>query len=161
MIKNYLIVSLLCSFFGFSQFNPTAPWMQNMNTPKTGQSTIDEQVEAFNKYWSTRDKNARGSGYKPFMRWEYHWRNYANEQGYIMSSEDFWEAWRQKKQVIANRRSARRVLPASNWQPVSVYPYKHGVMVIWSRASKYCSCRSNELKYYLFRCSSWRDLEIN
>jgi len=130
MIKNYLIVSLLCSFFGFSQFNPSAPWMQNVNTPKTGQSTIDEQVEAFNKYWSTRDKNARGSGYKPFMRWEYHWRNYANEQGYIMSSEDFWEAWRQKKQVIANRGSASRALPPSNWQPLG--PFTHTNTGSWS-----------------------------
>ena len=130
MIKNYLIVSLLCSFFGFSQFNPSAPWMQNVNTAKQGQATIDEQVEAFNQYWSTRDKNARGSGYKPFMRWEYHWRNYTNEQGYIMSSEDFWEAWRQKKQVIANRSSARRVLPASNWQPVG--PFTHTNTGSWS-----------------------------
>ena len=56
MIKNYLIVSLLCSFFGFSQFNPSAPWMQNVTTAKLGQATIDEQVEAFNQYWSTRDK---------------------------------------------------------------------------------------------------------
>ncbi len=130
MIKNYLIVSLLCSFFGFSQFNPSAPWMQNVNTAKQGQLTVDEQVEAFNQYWSTRDKNARGSGYKPFMRWEYHWRNYTNEQGYIMSSEDFWEAWRQKKQVIANRSSARRVLPASNWQPVG--PFTHTNTGSWS-----------------------------
>jgi hypothetical protein len=130
MIKNYLIVSLLCSFFGFSQFNPSAPWMQNVYTAKQGQATIDEQVEAFNQYWSTRDKNARGSGYKPFMRWEYHWRNYTNEQGYIISSEDFWEAWRQKKQVIANRSSARRVLPASNWQPVG--PFTHTNTGSWS-----------------------------
>lgn len=101
-----------------------------MNTAKQGQATIDEQVEAFNQYWSTRDKNAKGSGYKPFMRWEYHWRNYTNEQGYIMSSEDFWEAWRQKKQVIANRSSARRVLPASNWQPVG--PFTHTNTGSWS-----------------------------
>ncbi len=130
MIKNYLIVSLLCSFFGFSQFNPSAPWMQNVNTAKQGQATIDEQVEAFNQYWSTRDKNARGSGYKPFMRWEYHWRNYTNEQGYIMSSDEFWEAWRQKKQVIANRSSASRVLPASNWQPIG--PFTHTNTGSWS-----------------------------
>jgi len=96
MIKKYLIISLLCTFLGFSQFNPSAPWMQNVNTAKPGRATIDEQVEAFNHYWSTRDKNVRGSGHKPFMRWEYHWRNYADNQGYIMSSDDFWEVWRQK-----------------------------------------------------------------
>ena len=97
MIKNYLIVSLLCSFLGFSQFNSNAPWMTNINTANRGEATINEMVNAFNIYWSTRDKNVRGSGHKPFMRWEYHWRNYTNEQGYIMPAEQLWEAWRQKK----------------------------------------------------------------
>ena len=69
MIKNYLIVSLLCSFLGFSQYNSSAPWMADINTTKKGEATIDEIVEAFNTYWSTRDKNVKGSGYKPFMRW--------------------------------------------------------------------------------------------
>ena len=96
MIKNYLMVSLLCSFLGFSQFNSSAPWMPNpLSSPR--EKTIDELVTYFNQYWSTRDKNTRGSGYKPFMRWEYHWRNYTNPQGYINSSSDFWAAWREKK----------------------------------------------------------------
>jgi photosystem II stability/assembly factor-like uncharacterized protein len=128
MIKNYLIVSLFCSFFGFSQFNPSAPWMQNVTTAKPGQATIDEQVEAFNHYWSTRDKNVRGSGHKPFMRWEYHWRNYADNQGYIMSSEDFWNVWRQKNQSRLNRNNFS--LPVSNWQPIG--PFTHTNTGSWS-----------------------------
>ncbi|HBD26351.1 T9SS type A sorting domain-containing protein [Flavobacterium sp.] len=130
MIKNYLIVSLLCSFLGFSQFNSSAPWMTNINTAKNGEATINEMVNAFNSYWSTRDKNARGSGYKPFMRWEYHWRNYTNEQGYVMPAEHLWEAWRQKKQAIANRSTASRALPPSNWQPVG--PFTHTNTGSWS-----------------------------
>lgn len=127
MIKNYLIVSLLCSFFGFSQFNPSAPWMSNSSTSRN-EATIDELVTSFNQYWSTRDKNARGSGYKPFMRWEYHWRNYANEQGYIMTSEDFWNVWRQKNQSRANRNNSS--LPVSNWQPKG--PFTHTNTGSWS-----------------------------
>jgi len=124
-----LMVSLLCSFLGFSQFNSSAPWMPNsLSSPR--EKTIDELVTHFNQYWSTRDKNIRGSGHKPFMRWEYHWRNYADNQGYIMSSDEFWEAWRQKKQVIANRSSASRVLPASNWQPIG--PFTHTNTGSWS-----------------------------
>ena len=129
MIKNYLIISLLCSFLGFSQFNPSAPWMNNVNTARVGQPTIDEQVEAFNQYWSTRDRNVRGSGFKPFMRWEYHWRNYTNEQGYVMSSEEFWNAWRQKNQSKTNR-STLMSLPASNWQPIG--PFTHTNTGSWS-----------------------------
>lgn len=127
MIKNYLIVSLLCSFFGFSQFNSKAPWMANTSTSRN-EATIDELVTSFNQYWSTRDKNARGSGYKPFMRWEYHWRNYTNEQGYIMSSEDFWNVWRQKNQSRLNRNNSS--LPVSNWQPVG--PFTHTNTGSWS-----------------------------
>ena len=130
MIKNYLIVSLLCSFLGFSQYNSSAPWMADINTTKKGEATIDEIVEAFNTYWSTRDKNVKGSGYKPFMRWEYYWKNLTNEQGYIIPSEQFWNAWRQKNQVKANRNSTSRALPPSNWQPVG--PFTHTNTGSWS-----------------------------
>lgn len=130
MIKNYLIVSLLCSFLGFSQYNPSAPWMTNINTAKKGEATIDEIVEAFNTYWSTRDKKVKGSGYKPFMRWEYYWRNLTNEEGYIIPSEQFWNAWRQKNQVKASRNSTSRALPPSNWQPVG--PFTHTNTGSWS-----------------------------
>lgn len=130
MIKNYLIVSLLCSFLGFSQFNSSAPWMTDINTAKRGEATIDEMVNAFNTYWSTRDKNARGSGYKPFMRWEYHWRNYTNEQGYIMPAEQLWEAWRQKNQAKTSRNATNRALPPSNWQAVG--PFTHTNTGSWS-----------------------------
>lgn len=129
MIKNYLIVSLLCSFLGFSQFNPSAPWMTDMNTARRGEATINEMVSAFNTYWSTRDRNARGSGYKPFMRWEYHWKNYTNNQGYIMSSDEFWNAWRQKNQSKTNR-NAIMSLPPSNWEAVG--PFTHTNTGSWS-----------------------------
>lgn len=129
MIKKYLIISLLCSFLGFSQFNSSAPWMNSVNSARGGQPSIDEQVTAFNQYWSTRDKNARGSGFKPFMRWEYHWRNYANDQGYVMSSEEFWNAWRQKKQSKTNRNTTMS-LPVSNWEPIG--PFTHTNTGSWS-----------------------------
>ena len=129
MTKNYLIVSLLCSFLGFSQFNPSAPWMANVSTARTGEATIDELVTSFNQYWSTRDKNVKGSGYKPFMRWEYHWRSYTNDQGYIMSSDEFWNAWRQKNIAKTNKNSAFS-LPVSNWQPVG--PFTHTNTGSWS-----------------------------
>lgn len=129
MIKNYLILSLLCSFIGFSQFNPSAPWTKKSGTASLSQQTIDEQVDAFEAYWSSRNKNVRAAGYKPFMRWEYHWRNYQNEQGYVMSSSDFWNAWRQKNNVKASRNTTLS-LPTSNWQPVG--PFSHTNTGSWS-----------------------------
>ena len=129
MIKNYLIVSILCSFLGFSQFNSSAPWMANINKAKSEKVSIEEMVTAFNTYWLTKDKNAKGSGYKPFMRSEYFWRNFANESGYIQSSDDFWNAWRQKNQNKLNR-TTNRSLPSSNWQPVG--PFTHTNTGSWS-----------------------------
>lgn len=129
MIKNYLILSLLCSFLGFSQYNPAAPWMKNITTSRTSEATIDEQVAAFEAYWSTHDRNVRGSGFKPFMRWEYHWRNYENEQGYVMSSDEFWNAWREKNQSKTAKNTTMS-LPASNWQPIG--PFSHTNTGSWS-----------------------------
>ena len=100
-----------------------------MSTAKNGEATINEMVNAFNTYWSTRDKNARGSGYKPFMRWEYHWKNYTNNQGYIMSSDEFWNAWREKNQSKTNR-NAIMSLPPSNWEAVG--PFTHTNTGSWS-----------------------------
>ncbi len=129
MIKNYLIVSLLVTFLGFSQFNSSAPWMIELQKTKKGEATMNEMVEAFNKYWSNRDMNAKGCGHKPFKRWEYHWQNQINAAGYIISPEELWNAWNQKKQVKASR-NTNRALPPSNWQPVG--PFTHTNTGSWS-----------------------------
>ena len=120
----------MCTFLGFSQFNPAAPWMRDLVSSRSGEFTIDEQVAAFNTYWSTRDKNVRGSGYKPFMRWEYHWRNYTNEQGYIMSATDFWNEWEKKKNASLSNNMKNMAQIASNWQPVG--PFSHTNTGSWS-----------------------------
>ncbi|WP_333807944.1 T9SS type A sorting domain-containing protein [Flavobacterium sp.] len=129
MIKNYLMISLLCSFFGFAQFNSSAPWMTDLQTAKKGEATMSEMVAAFNAYWETHDMNVRGSGHKPFKRWEYHWQNKINDQGYIITPEEFWNAWNQKKQVKTSR-NTNRALPPSNWQPVG--PFTHTNTGSWS-----------------------------
>ncbi|MFD2908695.1 T9SS type A sorting domain-containing protein [Flavobacterium ardleyense] len=103
--------------------------MEKFSTEKSSFVTIDEQVKVFNEYWSTRNKDVRASGHKPFMRWEYHWRNYQNEQGFVMSSEEFWNAWREKTQVKASR-NATMSLPVSNWEPVG--PFSHTNTGSWS-----------------------------
>lgn len=120
----------MCSFLGFSQFNPSAPWMRQLDASKKENYTIDELVAAFDQYWLTHEKNIKGSGYKPFMRSEFHWRNFTNEQGYIQSSEEFWNAWRQKKQSKLSGRNTTMSLPISNWQPIG--PFTHTNTGSWS-----------------------------
>ena len=99
MKKILLLVSLAINFLGFSQFVPSAPWMKEINRNNKQYASIDELKNEFNNYWLTRDKNQKGSGYKPFMRWEYHWRNKSNSQGYLITPQEMWEAFNQKKEV--------------------------------------------------------------
>ena len=66
----------------YPQYNRNAPWITNNAKAKAGQATIDELVASFDQYWLTRDRSQKGSGYKPFMRWENHWRNKTNAQSY-------------------------------------------------------------------------------
>ena len=130
MNKSYLLI-FLCSVLSFSQFNPSAPWKENSSLAKKAKISIDEEVTLFNDYWSTRNKNVKGSGYKPFMRWENHWRTLADENGYIISPQDFYAAWNEKNNTKLNRNSTSTFsLPPSNWQPVG--PLTHTNTGSWS-----------------------------
>ena len=91
MKNTYLALFLLFSMVGFSQFNPNSPW-KNQN-PNSKTSTFKEDVDAFNEYWKTHDKNKKGSGYKPFKRWENKYENQLNPDGTLVSPEQIWAAW--------------------------------------------------------------------
>lgn len=131
MKRLLLITSFFVTLFGFSQFNEKAPWIANNPNARTGEKTIDEQVALFNNYWLTRDKDKKGSGYKPFMRWEYHWKNNTNSQGYLITPQEIQNAFLQKKNAMSNRINANTVLaPVSNWQPVG--PFTHTNTGSWS-----------------------------
>ena len=102
MKKIYLLFALLFTFLGFSQFNPTAPWMINTVDANPKEKKLSELVTDFNNYWSTRDKTKRASGYKPFMRWVEQWKNVTNDQGYVISQQELLAAWEQKNQAKRN-----------------------------------------------------------
>lgn len=122
MKKTYLLLTLLCSFLGFSQFNESAPWMEGSLANKSGELTIDEITASFNAYWLNRDKTKRGSGYKPYMRWENHWKNKTNSQGFLITPQEMWDAVAQKKQSKLNRnQNSSQALPTSNWLPLGPF----------------------------------------
>jgi hypothetical protein len=86
MKKTYLFFALLFTILGFSQFNSSAPWMDELaDNRNDNEKTLAELVNSFNTYWSFHDKYKKGSGYKPFMRWVEHWKNATNDQGYVIS----------------------------------------------------------------------------
>ncbi len=120
MKKITLLTTLLLAFIANAQYNKSAVWRKD--TPqKEDIKTIDELKAEFDQYWKTHDKNVKGSGFKPFMRWENHWRDLANPQGYIISPDEMWAAFNQKNARKLNRSSSAMSLPTSNWQPVGPF----------------------------------------
>ena len=119
MKKIFLLSAFLSTFLGFSQFNSSAPWMDiETENRNNNEKTLAELVNTFNAYWAFHDKNIKGSGYKPFMRWLEHWKNATNDQGYVISPQELWAAWEEKNQAKLNNKSLLRSLPPCNWQPI-------------------------------------------
>ncbi|NND52172.1 MAG: glycosyl hydrolase, partial [Flavobacteriaceae bacterium] len=108
---------LLCVLFTFlttnAQFNQGAPWMSgfdanNRSTPVKFQDIVD----AANAYFATIDTDAKGSGYKPFKRWEAFWQNFVDENGFLPTSKDLWNSFLEKEAFVANRNTD---VDESNW----------------------------------------------
>lgn len=106
---------LLISFQSYSQFNESAPWMSSSSLKKSSNTkiTLKEQSDAFNAYWKGKDFKKKGSGHKPFKRWENHWKNYLLENGTIATPEILWKAWNQKQNLAKSN--------ISNWESIGPY----------------------------------------
>jgi len=88
-----ILIALLAINFSYSQFNADSPWnkqlKQNTSAAELQQRnpnqpfTFYEVQQAFNEYWETHDPTVKGSGYKPFKRWEFMVENEIDENGYL------------------------------------------------------------------------------
>jgi photosystem II stability/assembly factor-like uncharacterized protein len=114
--------TILISFFTFyclfsnAQVGSGTPWMKNLKQSKSNPLTFKEIVDAGNTYWKTRDTDAKGSGYKPFKRWESFWQNYVNADGFLPTSQELWEVWDAKNSKKSQRRSSAVRIDESNWE---------------------------------------------
>ncbi|MBQ4820603.1 glycoside hydrolase [Aquimarina sp. MMG016] len=123
MKKITLSIVLFYSAMTIAQFNPNAPWMQGIQQKKSaGKTTFSEIQQAFDTYWKTHDKDAKGSGYKPFKRWEQLWGRQVKADGSLPTGKDMWEAWEAHQRFGASAKSAK-MADLSNWQPMG--PYNH------------------------------------
>ncbi|MBL7887172.1 MAG: T9SS type A sorting domain-containing protein [Flavobacterium sp.] len=130
MKKISLFALFLLTTLSYSQYNAKAPWMNDNEVAKKSETTIDDLVTLFNAYWETHDKSKKGSGYKPFMRWENHWRNKTNSQGYLITPQQMWDAFNAKKRQSLQRNSNATLSAVSNWE--SVGPFTHTNTGSWS-----------------------------
>ncbi len=106
----YKLSLLLC--FGYvcvytQVLSPNNPYIQNINKhllPQSlgGSNAYKNQLDfkeisaTFDQYWKAKDHTPKGSGYKPFKRWEYHWAHYLDENGMIAPPDHLWKAWHEK-----------------------------------------------------------------
>lgn len=129
MIKKLLVPCLFVTSFTFAQYVPSTPWMedlkkknQTVSKSNTSDFSIDELRESFDEYWKTpgKEPNKKGSGYKPFKRWENYWSYFAKSDGHLPTASELWQAWEMKQQRNA------AVNPVSNW--VSIGPNRPGVL---------------------------------
>ena len=134
--KKIAMIVLLQSLFSgntYAQFNEDAPWAKKTElTGKVNPQTMDEIVASFNAYWLNHDKEKKGSGYKPFKRWEYQWSNNTHQNGTLVTPGELWSAWqtkinskKQKGQVAAGINAK-----TSSWFPVG--PFNHTNTGSWS-----------------------------
>lgn len=128
MKRILLVMCLFVSGYTIAQFNQDAPWMRNLPQNASGaEPSFYEIQQAFNEYWETHDPNVKGSGYKPFKRWEYIWEDVVKaNNGHLPTAQDKWEAW-QLKTAAQNSFAATDL---SNWQALG--PFTHTNTGSWS-----------------------------
>ncbi|WP_397364330.1 T9SS type A sorting domain-containing protein [Olleya sp. R77988] len=133
MKKLLILVFVLFGTITYAQFNQDAPWMSSLNAESrtsTNPVKFQELVDAFNTYWDTRDPNVKGSGYKPFKRWEAYWSNFVKEDGTLPTSLELWNTYLEVKGLENNQRSSSVLVDESNWVPVG--PFTHSNTGSWS-----------------------------
>ncbi|WGD35657.1 T9SS type A sorting domain-containing protein [Olleya sp. YS] len=133
MKKILLLVFVLFSTLALAQFNQDAPWMKQLNLESRTTSNpvkFQDIVNAFNTYWETKDPNVKGSGYKPFKRWEAYWSNFVNQDGTLPTALELWNTYLEVVDKKTNSRSSNSMIDESNWIPVG--PFTHSNTGSWS-----------------------------
>ncbi len=126
MIRKLLGLCLVVSLSGYGQYIQNAPWLAGDDKGTYGTFSADEPVSiyeisrAFDAYWENHDKNAKGSGYKPFKRWENYWMHFVDQQGYLPTPKELWQTWENKRNRIG-----MDINPTSSWN--SVGPQNVGI----------------------------------
>lgn len=125
------IIPLLFSLFTVGIFaqviQRNAPWIAETALKGKQTITLEDAKDAAMQYFTTIDKDKKGSGLKPFERWNYHWSHYTKADGTIAPASDLWSAWKAKN-AMNNNQEART--DESSW--TSLGPYSHTNTASWS-----------------------------
>ena len=113
-----LLLFLVLSSAVSAQFNENAPWLQdavNKRVASKNPYTLDELNKSFENYFKDKDRDAKGSGFKPYMRWMNHWKHYVTQDGTIAKPELLWNAWQQKESI------AQKFNNVSAWKTIGPF----------------------------------------
>jgi len=125
---NFIVLLFACYSI---QAQLQSPWMENLQKSKaasgiTNPVKYQEIISSFENYWKNRDHKAKGSGYKPGMRWMQFHQNSIQPDGTLPTKDFIWNQWSiKKKMAIANNNKA-----AFNWTPMG--PFDHNPGNSWS-----------------------------
>ena len=124
-----ILIAVLAINFSFSQFNADSPWIKQLKQETSASElsqrnpnqpfTFFEIQQAFNQYWETRDPSIKGSGYKPFKRWEFMVENEIDNNGYLPSAKTLLDAWTTKNQMHIASKAA--MADQSNWTAIGPF----------------------------------------
>lgn len=134
-MKNlFLLACVISCSLTQAQFHQDAPWMKDLNIQdrKSANSpvTFQETVNAFNAYWETRDPNKKGSGFKPFKRWESYWKDHVKADGTLPTGKELWNAYLEVKNLKSQQLQRNATPLVSDWQPLG--PFSHDETGSWS-----------------------------
>ncbi|WP_452225622.1 VPS10 domain-containing protein [Lacinutrix chionoecetis] len=125
------IICFLLFSYVHAQYVENAPWMESINVEARSKTDnpvkFKEVVNAFNTYWETRNPNVKGSGYKPFKRWENYWKNFVKADGTLPNAQELWNTYLSTKNSAASKNF---MTDESNWVPVG--PFTHTNTGSWS-----------------------------
>lgn len=143
-MKKYLHYILFLTLFqGYSQYNENAPWMKDLYKKSVSKSSMEfsEISTNFNHYWKGKNSQKKGSGFKPFKRWENHWKNQLTTKGAIATPDLLWKAWNEKQKLAGLKTNL------SNWQ--SKGPYTTNLKTGQGRVNTFIIDPNNSETYYV------------
>ncbi|MCX2717969.1 thrombospondin type 3 repeat-containing protein [Lentiprolixibacter aurantiacus] len=127
MLRVLLLTLFLCAIATYGQVNPQEPFVDpgdgsqgiysNIPGKPVNLYKIKEQMDA---YWAERDPSAKGSGYKPYKRWENYWLNFVDQNGNLPTAKELYDSWQSKAS------SAKTPNPTANWSPIG--PFNPGTL---------------------------------
>lgn len=139
-MKNFIVLFLFFIIVDtYGQYNEGAPWVNESSQKHFKQKTSLKQISnAFNSYWQDKDWEKKGSGYKPFKRWENHWRHQLQKDGSLPNPQMIWNAWEQKQQLSKST--------VAQWQTIG--PFTTNVKLGQGRINTFIIDPNNKETFY-------------